>query len=604
MPFFFVDNAWELTPEELIVARARVRWHWFAAGAGLALSVVGAFTARPAVHAVKSWQSRRLAAQALAYIELQRWPQARDRTVDAYALEPAEPMALRAYGRLLARTRNAGALPFYRRLQNLEALTTEDRRDFAEIALSVGEISEAATQSAWLLAHDRVAAQPAGQAHVPPVDWLLAAQAASASGDERAALAFARQLLTDPAASESEQFTAAVRLVNAAAATDPNGPATTPAWECLRKLAESRGPVGLDALMLLSRRPASAPGQGEPPGWINPADIAHRLETHPLARVPQKLLASDLAADAKPGSRARVLDAAVARWRDSDEVNLAALADWLLHKGEAARALEVLPAARAVRSVELSLRRFDTLAALGRWAEIKTALGSDNPLDPLSQHMYQAATEEHLDHRRDAVSEWNQALEFCGHDPGKFFALGQYAESQGASETAESAYAAAAAAAPRMRPAHDALFRLADAHGQTAQARRVLAATLEIWPRDENAVNLEAYLRLLLGASAADALTIEKNAASLAAHEPGNWQARATLALARLRQGQGASALQAFTGLRAAGGGPVPPGALAVRAAALAAAGWKDEARADAHALAGTILRPEERVLIAPLVVD
>src|SRR5438046_6244112 len=101
------------------------------------------------------------------------------------------------------------------------------------------------------------------------------------------------------------------------------------------------------------------------------------------------------------------------------------------------------------------------------------------------------------------------------------------------------------------------------------------------------------YLRLLLGASGADADKAVREGEVLMAREPYNWQARATVALAQLRLGHHAEALDAFKGIKAEESSPVGP--LAVRAVALDANGWKEGAKGDARNLAAARLLPEER---------
>ena len=78
--------------------------------------------------------------------------------------------------------------------------------------------------------------------------------------------------------------------------------------------------------------------------------------------------------------------------------------------------------------------------------------------------------------------------------------------------------------------------------------------------------------------------------------------ARATLGLARLRLGRNADALAAIRPIRVTGN--EPPGALAVRAAILAVNGYTEGARNDAQNLGREHLLPEERALIAPLLVE
>jgi hypothetical protein len=66
--------------------------------------------------------------------------------------------------------------------------------------------------------------------------------------------------------------------------------------------------------------------------------------------------------------------------------------------------------------------------------------------------------------------------------------------------------------------------------------------------------------------------------------------------------GKKQEALAVFRNIRATGS--EPPGALAVRAAILAVTGYEEGARGDARNLGAEHLLPEERALIAPLLVE
>jgi len=72
--------------------------------------------------------------------------------------------------------------------------------------------------------------------------------------------------------------------------------------------------------------------------------------------------------------------------------------------------------------------------------------------------------------------------------------------------------------------------------------------------------------------------------------------------LACLRLGRNKEALAAIREPRVTG--VEPPGPLAVRAAILAANGYEDGARNDARIVNAKPLLPEERTLIAPLLVE
>jgi hypothetical protein len=177
--------------------------------------------------------------------------------------------------------------------------------------------------------------------------------------------------------------------------------------------------------------------------------------------------------------------------------------------------------------------------------------------------------------------------------------LGSNAEQYSATDVADAAYSEAIKSAPENRAAYNGRLRLALGAGTTAQAQKIAAEIARLWPDDAEARNQNTYLRLLLGASGDAAEAAEREAQVLVAKEPWNWQARATLGLACLRLDRKHEALTTMRGLRVTG--DEPPGALAVRAAILAANGYQDGARNDALLLSAKPLLPEERALIAPL---
>jgi len=215
--------------------------------------------------------------------------------------------------------------------------------------------------------------------------------------------------------------------------------------------------------------------------------------------------------------------------------------------------------------------------------------------------MYLATARTRLGEATAATNEWQRGLE-AANTPEKLLALASYAEQNHANDIAEMAYAEAIRLAPKGRSAYAGRLRVAEAAGHTAEAQSVAAEIVQLWPDDAEARNQEAYLRLLLGASDGAAEAAERQAQVLVAQEPWNWAARATLGLARLRLGRKEDALAAFRGVRATGS--EPPGALAVRAAVLAVNGYEEGARGDARNLGAEQLLPEERALIAPLLVE
>ena len=342
-------------------------------------------------------------------------------------------------------------------------------------------------------------------------------------------------------------------------------------------------------------------------------EVADALENHPDARPSHKLLALEVRARQDPALTDQYVADAVERFgnaarlaqtyqggADLADETLLALATWLNKIGRPAKTLEVLPEARAIQRQDLFLQYVNALVALQRWSEVKDLFLSEHSVvDPMVQHMYLAVAQARLGSATAATNEWQRALQVA-NTPEKLLTLATNAEQNSAPDIADAAYSEAIKTAPTTnRAAYAGRLRLALAAGKTAQAQTIAAEIAQMWPDDAAARNQDAYLRLLLGASGDAAEAAERDAQVLVAKEPGNWQARATLGLACLRLGRNKEALAAFQGLRVSGA--EPPGALAVRAAILAANGIEDGARNDALLVSANPLLPEERALIAPL---
>ena len=341
-------------------------------------------------------------------------------------------------------------------------------------------------------------------------------------------------------------------------------------------------------------------------------DVANALENRPDARLFHKLLALEVRARQDPILTDQYVNDAVERFgnavrlaelyqstAESADETLIALAAWLNKIGRPARTLEVLPQERASHRQDLFLQHLNALAALQRWSQIKDLLVSERfPIEPVLQHMYLAVAQRQLGSATGATSEWQRALEVA-KTPEKLLPLAQYAEQSSVTDIADAAYSAAIQTAPKTRSAYDGRLRLALAAGHTAEAQKIAAEIAHVWPDDSAARNQDAYLRLLLGVSNDAAEAAEREADLLVKKQPVNWSARATLGLARFRLNRKEDALAAIRQPRVTGS--EPPGALAVRAAILAANGYEEGARNDARLVSAKPLLPEERALIVPL---
>jgi len=616
----------------------RRRWLRFL----LALPVVAAlgtavyFAASPIRGAIKDWQSRRLAHQAFAMIDQKRWNEAGAKARDALLLRPSEPEAWHAIARLRSRTgQSIAALEWWKEVDERHRLTIEDRRDFAAAALATGELAVAAKQI------DPLLAQQGGPA---PIDILLAGQLAGRRKDAALAVDYAERVMADNRAKPYDILSAAILVLSV---TTPESPRHTTAWKRIENLARDPGnAASLDALMFLASQQSLSPARstagnqssasfelgvpanqqpvpsslltGDTSLSLGPGgaaakqsttttmgllEIADALEKHPNAHPAHQLLALQLRVRHDPALTDEYVAQAVDRFGKGDDETLATLAAWLNSLGRARKTLELVSLDRAVQNQALFLQHINALAALERWDEVKETLMSERfALDPVFQHMYLATALSHVGEATAVTNEWQRALEAAANNSDKLLVLAGYAERNRANDVADAAYAEAISIAPKNRAAYVGRFRLAMAAGHTAEARALAAEIVEFWPDDAAARNEDAYLRLLLGASDGAAEAAEREAQVLVAQEPWNWAARATLGLARLRLGKKEEALAVFRNVRATGS--EPPGALAVRAAILAATGHEKGARGDAHNLGAEHLLPEERALIAPLLAD
>jgi tetratricopeptide (TPR) repeat protein len=622
------------------------------------------FAAQPIGGAIKAWQSRRLARESFALIEQRKWSEANAKVRDALLLRWSEPEAWRAAGKLTSRTSQwAAALDWWKKAEEAGRLTIDDRRDYIAAALVTGDVTVAAKQVQILLAERAPAAVDlmwAGQVASRQSDPVLAVDyAGRVLADERAKpyeIASAATLVLSLTSPYSKRYADAWKRIEDVA-RDPKNPASLGALVLLaneqavppiRRIGGSTS-LSLESTPARSATPATqVAASGEARAAISPerssptptfsygssshatpavqsdntvtlnlaatsssglsertmslTRVVDALENHPDARPYHKLLAFELRARQDPILIDQFVTDAIQRFGDGDDETLAALGGWLNKIGRPAKTLEVLPQAHAVERQDLFLLYINALAALQRWSEVKDLLASEHSVvDPMLQHMYLAVVQARLGLPTASTNEWQRAVELAD-TPDKALALARYAEQNSVNDTADVAYSIAIRMGPKNREAYDGRLDLAKDSGHTSQAQSIAAEIAQLWPDDAEARNQDAYLRLLLGASHDTAKAAERDAQLLVAKEPRNWQARATLGLARLRLGQNKEALAAIREPRVTG--VEPPGPLAVRAAILAANGYKEGARNDALLVSAKRLLPEERTLIAALVAE
>lgn len=573
----------------------RRRWLWISVVALIGIAAL-VWAAPKITRRIKGWQSRRLAREAMALMDAQKFNEAANKARDAVQIRNTEPEAWRAIARLLTRTgQGRAAMEWWQRIDRVGRLTQQDRRDYATAAF-LSENLVVGSQQVEALLRERDAG---------PADWLLAAQLAVRRQEGERALDYTHRVLSDSRSTPNERFSAAVLVLSF---TTNESPPHVAAWSELHTLArDPNNAMSLTALAFLAQHPELAPlpslvevNAHEP--FFKPEELADRLEHHPKATTFHQLLALEVLARAQPARTAEFVNDAVARFGNGNDETLVALGQWLISVGQFGKVLDLITPERANQRREFFLQRLDALAGLGRWSDIQAAFtGSHFPLEPMQEHIYHAIASAHLGQQTAAKNEWQRALE-AADNVDKLTMVAQQAERNGELQAADAAWARVIADAPRTRAAYDAQLRIAEQLGETKKAHEIAEATLRIWPEDATAKQEELYLRLLLGVTPEQAAAAEPQARAFVTAEPQSWNARKTLALALLRQNRASAALETFRGLTATAN-PIetPPGALAVRARALADSGWKEEAAGDARNLGATQLLPEERALISDL---
>jgi tetratricopeptide (TPR) repeat protein len=582
------------TPKKPLMRRSTRRRLIIIAVVTFCLLVIGFFVARPIRNAVRAWQGRRHAERAFAFIDKQKWTEARNEAISAYQLSPNEPEAVRAIARLFSRAGHTDALEFWKKLAELTTLTSEDLRDEVRIALKMSDLGTA----------NEVVQQLLTKGNQKTGDVLLAAEISARLHDFKRAAQLGEKALADPNATRADQLQAVltldtvVRNGGQALVSDPKR-----IDDRLVSIAGGNDQPSLDALAAIASRVLSAPAGDKSPSLIPVEELISKIDNHPLATILYKLVAVDLEISQQNDQRADIIQRAMTRWKKSSDEDLRAIGAWLYQHREFQRELEMIPLERATQSRELFLQHVDVLAALNRWDEIRKILESERyPLDPVIQNMYLARCYTAQGERVSADNNWQQAIENSAGDLTKLLMLASYAEKNGAPQVAATAYDAAVAVSPKSREAQLGRLRSIRDRGDTKKLQSMLDELLKIWPNDTNLQNDQAYVRLLLlpkdtKPDSNDLKSLESLAQKLVDGQPSSLPHRTVLALALLKENRAYSALALYRNL-VVSQNAVSPSTIAVHAAVLAASGQPEPAKDEAKKIPPDKLLPEERELI------
>src|SRR4051794_33166650 len=93
-------NVFVLVPEDRRLVEKRRRRRLFI-GAAVVVAVLFLLALRPTARYLRTWHARRLATEGLSLMEAKKWNEASEVILQAYRLDPQEPLVLRSQARLL-----------------------------------------------------------------------------------------------------------------------------------------------------------------------------------------------------------------------------------------------------------------------------------------------------------------------------------------------------------------------------------------------------------------------------------------------------------------------------------------------------------------------
>ena len=558
---------------------------WIVIGAVLATILGGIMLvyAKPVYVHFRTARGLRMAREAEAFLARGEIHQSGSRIQAALKLATFEPGVWRAAAHFCATNFMRGGINYYGMLLNSPEATREDRLGYAHLALELN-----LTDLAGPVLDELIQVNP-----MDPDALRLRMRYLALIGRAADAISTARAWVNTQPDSSEAQCALGVLLLYQNDATN-----RTEGRQILWTQAVGDGPMHMRAAEFLV--PIRDLTREENEGLVR------SLLGRPKASYPERLAAASIRIKMDPQRRTTVIQELIPNSSGTlPDDELAALANWLADQGESVRALELMPAERARDHPQLLTARLRALGMAGQWNEVATMLERDERakvLEPYLFHLYNAATEFAKGHTeenagRDRIlGHFESALSACGNRVIPIQFVAAYAERLGQSRAAVSAYTRLMDYPPFLISSGKAILRLVEPLDDIKVQRQTLRRLVSFVPTEPLFQLQNAYLACLSNSEVADAKTfleehLKKN--------PKDAYARGTIALALLRLGQSAAALEMIenSGLNWA---TVPPRWTAIRAAILGASEDRTGARMLARRVENAPMRGEERRLIEP----
>jgi tetratricopeptide (TPR) repeat protein len=540
-----------------------------------AVIVLAALMAAGAIYGgyklLRDFRAQQMASGARDYLAQGKVREALLRAQSALTLTPEGPEAWRSMAAVMDAIGNPLALGCYEKIVSLGAATPEDRQNYLQAALKLGQTAAAQQQAAEL--------EKSGDAGFAR---LVAAQEMMKRGNLAAAESALREIPGESAVSRSSKLLLAQLL-----AAQQGGEDKSEALALVQELSTGEDATAANALAFALTSGILPPTDQEE--WLR------RLENHPGADDRAFLVAKS----ARIATNASIRDSSVAevmeRFSPLPVERKTVAVVWLNQLGRYDDSLRLISSQEAAGSPDAYVAWLDTLAGKGDWARVESALSGDRvPLRGASLDMFRARAARMLGKDGAARQFYRQAANnSLKADPREIAAVMSFLESEGQLPVLRESFLLALAEPATADAAKQALFAIEKQSRNAEKMREIAVRIRDALPDDSEARSAAVYYDLVLGGRG---LTDE--AWRMREAEPENFACRAVHALALLEEGFPDKAVRVFDGLSVRSD-RITPEQKAILVCVLAANNRMDQAQAMASTLDPAALTLQEVELIA-----
>lgn len=515
---------------------------------------------------------RKILADAEAYAAQNRTPEALASARKAFRLGSFSARTLRLLVDLEGRAGSPEALKYWVLLARSPEVNLDDHRMLLRWAVRWGQQRAADLQWIELQKEDPI----------PLASLRVAAGYFEMRGEAERAVKSARAVIAeDPGDVETRILLGRVLLRDGSATDQAIGK------RLLMEQMDREDGLGIAVLRHLAESRALFPYEAE--------QCLRALEKSGRREKSDELTTADLQIQMTPYRKEQILEETARDFVASGGPTIEA-GRWLMRHKAFKLLLKLLSPEAMVESREVALLYFDALVSLGEWAKIEEKLASSPPvIDGLERSLYRARAAVEMNQPRLAELHWKQARDQAGKEARSLLLLAGYAKQARNWAMAEEALRTLAEQPLFARRALEELCRVFEEKGDNARLRALLAEMLGRYPDDPAIQNDLAYIDLLDGREIERSL---KTAEELVKKNPHYLAYRATLALARLRQGRDRDA-RAVLEIGEVDWPKAQPAQQAIYAAALGGTAGDEEAREFCRKIPIGLLKPEERALVA-----